>query len=95
MGRDPLGKVPEQGRSSFLKKRSKKLLPFAADSPAAYAKGKKFFGSFFQKRTATLSSPGKPAPLPETAALLHPPHIPSPPAKSPPPAPHTSSQISA
>jgi hypothetical protein len=49
-----------KGRSSFLKKRSKKLLflsPCRRSDTAGTARtsaGKKFFGSFFQKRT-TLS----------------------------------------
>jgi hypothetical protein len=41
----------KQGRSSFLKKRSKKLLSMVRASPAARANRQKFFGSFFQKRT--------------------------------------------
>jgi hypothetical protein len=42
-----------EGRSSFLKKRSKKLLQFGARVAATRALEKqKFFGSFFQKRTA-------------------------------------------
>jgi hypothetical protein len=38
----------KEGRSSFLKKRSKKLLPIRH-----VAHEQKFFGSFFQKRTAS------------------------------------------
>jgi hypothetical protein len=42
-----------KGRTSFLKKRSKKLLsPGLAGTTGAGAKVQKFFGSFFQKRTA-------------------------------------------
>jgi hypothetical protein len=41
-----------EGRSSFLKKRSKRLLSFGAYAGrATYDKWQKFFGSFFQKRT--------------------------------------------
>jgi hypothetical protein len=46
----------EEGRTSFLKKRSKKLLQiwyFAGGS--ARPNNQKFFGSFFQKRTAFFS----------------------------------------
>jgi hypothetical protein len=39
--------------SSFLKKRSKKFAGAVADSPEAWAKVQKFFGSFFQKRTSS------------------------------------------
>jgi hypothetical protein len=40
-------------RSSFLKKRSKRLFSVGvrATYPSAYLKEQKFFGSFFQKRT--------------------------------------------
>jgi hypothetical protein len=56
-----------------LKKRTKKLLHVYESYPAAYAKGKKFFGSFFQKRTASLllfsaapflTTPNEPLPAP-------------------------------
>jgi putative hydroxymethylpyrimidine transport system substrate-binding protein len=40
-------------RSSFLKKRSKKLLWAVADASPECVKKQKFFGSFFQKRTAS------------------------------------------
>jgi hypothetical protein len=42
-------------RTSFLKKRSKKLLPVLASAlPDGLGQiEQKFFGSFFQKRTAT------------------------------------------
>jgi hypothetical protein len=52
--------VPEaalqiEGRTSFLKKRSKKLLfPWMRMFEQAHFKEQKFFGSFFQKRTACL-----------------------------------------
>jgi hypothetical protein len=40
-------------KTSFLKKRSKRLLLLGVRaSPATYAESQKFFGSFFQKRTA-------------------------------------------
>jgi hypothetical protein len=46
-------------KSSFLKKRSKKLLiPGARAGRNARARVQKFFGSFFQKRTAFLPVPG-------------------------------------
>jgi hypothetical protein len=42
----------EKGRSSFLKKRSKRLLSLWVSAiRATYAKEQQFFGSFFQKRT--------------------------------------------
>jgi hypothetical protein len=38
--------------SSFLKKRSKKLLDYWCDAvPTVHLNEQKFFGSFFQKRT--------------------------------------------
>jgi hypothetical protein len=40
--------------SSFLKKRTKKLLIIGPDLGAAPSQVEKFFGSFFQKRTAFL-----------------------------------------
>jgi hypothetical protein len=45
----------KEERSSFLKKRSKKLLFLLASvSPGRLSpKSQKFFGSFFQKRTAS------------------------------------------
>jgi hypothetical protein len=43
-------------RPSFLKKRSKKLLDGCRGSIRQRTQGKKFFGSFFQKRTASLPS---------------------------------------
>jgi hypothetical protein len=45
----------EKERSSFLKKRSKKLLPVLASAfPDSLSPDEqKFFGSFFQKRTAS------------------------------------------
>jgi hypothetical protein len=45
------GRLREE-RCSFLKKRTKKLLQLGLAHPAAYVRGKKFFDSFFQKRTA-------------------------------------------
>jgi hypothetical protein len=47
--------------TSFLKKRSKKLLLAVADSQLGRAKKQKFFGSFFQKRTFFLPSTSCPA----------------------------------
>jgi hypothetical protein len=50
--RKPACRVEEKEESSFLKKRSKRLLfvgVYARRGP--YAKVQKFFGSFFQKRT--------------------------------------------
>jgi hypothetical protein len=45
-------KGEEEESTSFLKKRSKKLLIIAPDgSTGAPPKVQKFFGSFFQKRT--------------------------------------------
>jgi hypothetical protein len=44
-----------EGRPSFLKKRSKKLLDAGARvAAAARASAQRFFGSFFQKRTPIL-----------------------------------------
>jgi hypothetical protein len=44
---------PKQGSISFLKKRNKKLFSLASPSgPARAPNIQKFFGSFFQKRTA-------------------------------------------
>jgi hypothetical protein len=49
--------LPKEGRTSFLKKRSKKLLDFVGVlvEPSG-PNDQKFFGSFFQKRTFFLSS---------------------------------------
>jgi hypothetical protein len=44
-----------EGRSSFLKKRSKKLLTIGAALAGSVRHSQKFFGSFFQKRTFFLS----------------------------------------
>jgi hypothetical protein len=47
---------PQQESSSFLKKRTKKLLLIGARGAAAFTcYNQKFFGSFFQKRTACFS----------------------------------------
>jgi hypothetical protein len=47
--------VQKQGRTSFLKKRSKKLFTFlSAPLAKMRLKRQKFFGSFFQKRTSFL-----------------------------------------
>jgi hypothetical protein len=43
------GRPKERKRFFFEKKKQKTFV--IVGSPAAYAKGKKFFGSFFQKRT--------------------------------------------
>jgi hypothetical protein len=46
----------KKGRSSFLKKSSKRLLFVGVYARrATYAKVQKFFGSFFQKRTLASS----------------------------------------
>jgi membrane fusion protein (multidrug efflux system) len=45
----------------FEKKKQKTFASAVAKSPAAYAKGKKFFGSFFQKRTLLLCLFSSPA----------------------------------
>jgi hypothetical protein len=52
------GDLGSEGRTSFLKKRSKKLLVIlAAASPNGLGPdSQKFFGSFFQKRTTSLSA---------------------------------------
>ncbi len=51
------GVTLKQASTSFLKKRSKRLLsPLSRDSRPEPAKFQKFFGSFFQKRTACLPS---------------------------------------
>jgi hypothetical protein len=49
----------EEARPSFLKKRSKQLLSISASaSPEKLSRdSQKFFGSFFQKRTAFLHQP--------------------------------------
>jgi hypothetical protein len=48
--------VAKQGSISFLKKRNKKLLMADARRPiVTYRNEQKFFGSFFQKRTAFLA----------------------------------------
>jgi hypothetical protein len=48
------GASREAERSSFLKKRSKRLLTFGVRGLAgAYAKEQKFFGSFFSKKNAS------------------------------------------
>jgi hypothetical protein len=48
-----------EGRTSFLKKRSKKLLFICAEPiRQTHANVQKFFGSFFQKRTFLLSDIG-------------------------------------
>jgi hypothetical protein len=52
-----------EGRTSFLKKRSKKLLtPAIRASRNARARVQTFFGSFFQKRTAFFLSEEHPCP---------------------------------
>jgi hypothetical protein len=49
--------LARQGSISFLKKRNKKLLFFGSRGPmpAAFLNNKKFFGSFFQKRTTSFT----------------------------------------
>jgi hypothetical protein len=49
--RDLLARIVPLGRSSFLKKRSKKLLFLGARWGQLRDSQQKFFGSFFQKRT--------------------------------------------
>jgi hypothetical protein len=54
--------LAREGRSSFLKKRSKRLLLLGVEARRVkYAKRQKFFGSFFQKRTDFLSPAAPPA----------------------------------
>jgi len=49
----------EEERTSFLKKRSKKLLVIWTEVVSApLARGQKFFGSFFQKRTSCFAEKG-------------------------------------
>jgi hypothetical protein len=52
------GKSRKEARTSFLKKRSKKLLVvWASAFPGnAQPRSQKFFASFFQKRTASLAA---------------------------------------
>jgi hypothetical protein len=47
-------KSVKQRSISFLKKRTKKLLSVGVPWPIVSANEQKFFGSFFQKRTASL-----------------------------------------
>jgi hypothetical protein len=51
--------LAEQGSISFLKKETKTFtfLAYATNASGAYSMGKKFFGSFFQKRTVFLRLP--------------------------------------
>jgi hypothetical protein len=50
------------GSTSFLKKRSKKLLLIWLSGPTGTrARVQKFFGSFFQKRTACFPTAAEPA----------------------------------
>jgi hypothetical protein len=53
----------------FLKKEAKTFAPWCARWRNARAKEQKFFGSFFQKRTAALPNhpPHEPYPNPQTA----------------------------
>jgi hypothetical protein len=48
------GKEQEKKDSSFLKKRSKRLLHGCRGLAGSVRHGQKFFGSFFQKRTFLL-----------------------------------------
>jgi hypothetical protein len=58
MERASIMQKPKQERPSFLKKRSKKLLRILFRAGGALgAQEKKFFGSFFQKRTYFLTAP--------------------------------------
>jgi hypothetical protein len=41
----------------FWKKEAKNFCEFSDTPPAAYARLQKFFGSFFQKRTASFNTP--------------------------------------
>jgi hypothetical protein len=43
--------VPKEARKRFFFEKKKQKTFIIVDLPAAYAKGKKFFGAFFQKRT--------------------------------------------
>jgi hypothetical protein len=55
VGFSPPRQARRQASTSFLKKRSKKLLIIAPDGSTSTAPNtQKFFGSFFQKRTSFL-----------------------------------------
>jgi hypothetical protein len=47
--------LAKQGSISFLKKRNKKLFSFLVCATGTRQSEQKFFGSFFQKRTAFLA----------------------------------------